>query len=92
MNDGTLLIIENCVVLIFPVVRVADIATLLAALEIFTSEIPAAWSLKNIPSNCCHVADLRCRSMRSGVGQRAEFAANSVVLSNLRERHQRSNL
>src|SRR5882724_4517794 len=89
MHDGAGAIVEDGMVLVLTVLGEAVVAAFLAALKIFGAKIPAAWPLRQISANACHVADLRRGSSTGRFRKGQIFFLNPRMLFDLRQRDQR---
>src|SRR5438552_907488 len=89
MHDRAGLVGDDGVILVLALERVADVAALLAAVEVGRAEIPAARPLHQVAADGGHVADLRRGRVRARLAERRPLLLHRRVRLDRRQGHQR---
>src|SRR6185437_7400919 len=90
MNDRAHAVVEDGVIVVLAILGEAVSATLLAAMEVFRAEVPAARTLHKIAADSGHVANLWRSNARGSFGQGGVLLLNNGMTFDLGERHQRA--
>src|SRR5213594_4151752 len=86
MDDVAELATDDRVVAVVTCDGVAEVATLLVAVEVLTAEEPAARPLVDVAADRAEVADERRRDREGRVAEQAELARDGLVVDDIAER------
>src|SRR5665647_774333 len=89
MNDGTSLMIEDCMVLVLAIKCETCPAAFARTMVMRRTEVPATRPLQQVSPQCRHMSDLRTRRRAGSFSKRSVALANDRVLGESSQRHQR---